>query len=110
MTGEVTRGELRLIQKELREIRVVLETVLSVIAGREWAREYLTSGEVKNEANFRRFISDTGLYNLGVPRRGRGALRELDVVTLEEAVAIPRDEFARLPGGWPQDHRANRRR
>jgi hypothetical protein len=94
--------QLREIRTELREMRLLLEKVLSATAGKDWTSDYLDR-RVKREAEFRRAIADSGLYNLGVPKRGRDGLREnADLLTLEEVSAWPRDKVATVDGVGPK--------
>ena len=90
----------QMILKELRETRLIAEKALYAVAGREWTDDFLA--QVENEAEFRRFIADSGLYRLDLDTKARQALRKVDVVTLEEAAARSREELAALRGVGPR--------
>lgn len=79
---------------EVEETRVLVEGVLKALVGKEKTEDYVR--RVDSYLWWRRYESGTPLYKFDIQQWGK--LAELDLLTLEEVAAKPRDEIEALPG------------
>lgn len=97
-------NQVREIRKELRKQRLMLEKLILIVGGKEWGGEYLQG--LERDANFDRFIDPIGLYELGIPERGRKALNRANLCTLDEVADRGRDAIEAIPEVGPATIRA----